>query len=108
VLLYTCPAWLSLLHRLDGFHSARSRGTHGAPEAALRGSEAVLSWEVGTVAAVTRSAPEAALRGPGATLSRDVGTGATVARGAPRAALCREAGAAPEATPCRSIVGCFW
>jgi hypothetical protein len=63
---------------------------------------------VGTVAAVTRSAPEAALRGLGAALSRDVGTGATVARGAPRAALCREAGATPEATPCRSIVDCFW
>jgi hypothetical protein len=107
-------------HRLPT--SGGSRGTRGAPGAALRweagaGTQATrgalgaaLSQEVGAGPVGTRGALRAAVRreararaagtrgAPGATLRREVGAGATGTRGTPRATLSREVGAGPTGT----------
>jgi hypothetical protein len=103
-------ARLSLLHRLDSFHSARSRGDTRSPwscpaSGAKKSSGALFSELFGSTvfiqpeAAGTRGAPGAVLRreagagahgtraGPRAALSQEVGTRAAVTRSAPRAAL---------------------
>jgi hypothetical protein len=105
-------AWLSLLHRLDGFIRPGALETRGAPGAACIGRwvlkklfGALFSELLGSTvfirprAAGTSGAPGAVLcrevsarahgtrASPGAALSREVETGATVTRDATRAAL---------------------